>query len=118
MNPASKVSYHVVIARDGRRTVFCDDTERAWHAGKSTWKGRGDLNSWSLGVSWEGDTYVTPLGDTAMESAIQYLAPRMKRWGIPLNMVLTHQDVSPFRKNDISPADAVRFKSRLKSALN
>jgi N-acetyl-anhydromuramyl-L-alanine amidase AmpD len=33
-SPASKVSYHVLIARDGRRTVFCQDTERAWHAGK------------------------------------------------------------------------------------
>lgn len=118
MNPASKVSYHVVIARDGRRTVFCNDTERAWHAGKSSWKGRGDLNSWSLGVSWEGDTYITPLGDAAMESAIQYLAPRMKKWGIPLNMVLTHQQVSPNRKTDISAADAARFKSRLKAALN
>jgi hypothetical protein len=35
-NPASKVSYHVLIARDGRRTVFCQDTERAWHAGRAT----------------------------------------------------------------------------------
>jgi N-acetyl-anhydromuramyl-L-alanine amidase AmpD len=117
-NPASKVSYHVLIARDGRRTVFGKDTDRCWHAGRSSWLGRPDLNSWSLGVSWEGNTYDRPLEDAAMDSAIEYLVPRLKKWNIPLHMVVTHQQVSPTRKTDISPADAARFKSRLKAALN
>ena len=117
-NPVSKVSYHVLIARDGRRTVFANDTDRAWHAGVSSWNGRNDLNSWSLGVSWEGNTYDRPLEDAAMDSAIEYIAPRMKKWNIPLNLVVTHQQVSPNRKTDISAADAARFKSRLKAALN
>ena len=117
-NPASKVSYHVLIARDGRRTVFCNDTERAWHAGKSNWQGRPDLNSWSLGVAWEGNTYELPLGEDAMASAIEYLVPRMRKWGIPMNMVVTHQQVAPTRKTDISPADAELFRSKLKAALN
>ena len=117
-SPVSKVSYHVLIARDGRRTVFCNDTERAWHAGKSNWMGRPDLNSWSLGVAWEGNTYDYPLGDDAMASAIEYLAPRMRKWGIPMSMVVTHQQVSPSRKTDISPGDADRFRTKLKAALN
>jgi N-acetyl-anhydromuramyl-L-alanine amidase AmpD len=116
-DPVSKVSYHVLIARDGRRTVFCNDTDRAWHAGVSSWQGRRDCNSWSLGVSWEGNTYTTPLGEDAMASAIEYIVPRMKKWHIPLDMILTHQQVAPKRKNDISPGDAARFKSRLKEAL-
>jgi N-acetyl-anhydromuramyl-L-alanine amidase AmpD len=116
-NPASKVSYHVLIARDGRRTVFCNDTERAWHAGRSNWMGRPDLNSWSLGLAWEGNTYDYPLGDDAMASAIEYLVPRMRKWGIDMNMVVTHQQVSPTRKTDISPGDAARFKTRLKASL-
>lgn len=116
-DPVSRVSYHVLIARDGRRTVFANDTDRAWHAGVSSWQGRKDLNSWSLGVSWEGNTYENPLGEDAMASAIEYLVPRMKKWGISMNMVLTHQQVAPTRKTDISPGDAARFKSRLKSAL-
>jgi AmpD protein len=117
-NPASKVSYHVLIARDGRRTVFANDTERCWHAGRSNWMGRPDLNSWSLGLAWEGNTYDYPLGDDAMASAIEYLAPRMRKWGIDMNMVVTHQQVSPSRKTDISPGDAARFRSKLKAALN
>ena len=117
-NPASKVSYHVLIARDGRRTVFCNDTERAWHAGKSNWMGRPDLNSWSLGLAWEGNTYDDPLGDDAMASAIEYLVPRMKKWAIDMNLVVTHQEVNPSRKTDITPGDAARFRSKLKAALN
>ena len=53
-----------------------------------------------------------------MASAIEYLVPRMKKWDIPLNMVVTHQQVSPSRKTDISPGDAARFRSKLKAALN
>ena len=117
-SPASKVSYHVLIARDGRRTVFANDTERCWHAGKSNWFGRQDLNSWSLGLAWEGNTYDYPLGDDAMASAIEWLAPRMRKWGIPMSMVVTHQQVAPTRKTDISPADAGLFRSKLKAALN
>ena len=117
-NPASNVSYHVLIARDGRRTVFANDTERCWHAGKSNWMGRPDLNSWSLGLAWEGNTYDYPLGDDAMASAIEYLAPRMRKWGIDMNMVVTHQQVSPSRKTDISPGDATRFKTRLRASLS
>ena len=117
-SPASKVSYHVLIARDGRRTVFANDTERCWHAGKSNWFGRQDLNSWSLGLAWEGNTYDYPLGDDAMASAIEWLAPRMRKWGIPMSMVVTHQQVAPTRKTDISPADAELFRSKLKAALN
>jgi N-acetylmuramoyl-L-alanine amidase len=117
-NPVSKVSYHVLISRDGRRTVFANDTDRCWHAGRSSWQGRPDLNSWSLGVAWEGNTYEDPLGEAAMNSALEYLVPRMKKWGVPLNMVVTHQQVSPTRKTDISPGDAARFKSRLKASLS
>ena len=37
-DPVSRVSYHVLIARDGRRTVFGNDTDRCWHAGASSWQ--------------------------------------------------------------------------------
>jgi N-acetyl-anhydromuramyl-L-alanine amidase AmpD len=118
MNPESKVSYHVIIARNGNRTVLADDTARCWHAGLSSWQGVPDCNSYSLGVAWDGDTYSDPLGEDAMDSAIQYIVPRMKKWHIPMSRIVTHQQIAPNRKNDISPADAARFKSRLKAALN
>ena len=117
MNPNSQVSYHVIISRDGRRTVLADDTARTWHAGKSDWLGRPDLNSWSLGVAWEGDTHTTPLGEDAIQSGLEYLVPRMKKWNIPLTRVLTHAEVAPGRKNDVSTAAAETFEARLWMAL-
>lgn len=116
-NPASKVSYHCLIARDGRRAIFGKDTDRLWHAGVSKWKGRKDLNSWSIGVSWEGDTYTYPLGEDAIESALDYIVPRMKRWGIPVNKVLDHRMVSGPRKNDIAPKQYEVFIERLLQRL-
>jgi N-acetylmuramoyl-L-alanine amidase len=117
MSPKSKVSYHCLIARDGRRTVFADDTARCWHAGKSSWNKRADANSWAIGMSWDGNTYEKPLGDLAIASGIEYLVPRMRKWGIPIEMVLTHEQVSPGRKTDISAADAKKFIAKLKDAL-
>jgi N-acetyl-anhydromuramyl-L-alanine amidase AmpD len=54
-----------------------------------------------------------------MASAIEYLVPRMRKWGIPMSMVVTHQQVAPTRKTDISPRRCgARFRSKLKAALN
>jgi len=118
MNPESNVSYHAIIARNGNRTVLADDTARCWHAGVSSWQGVPDCNSYSIGVAWDGNTYDDPLDETAMDSAIQYIIPRMKRWHIPVSRIVTHQQIAPSRKNDISPADAIRFRSKLEQALN
>ena len=81
------------------------------------WAGRTSIAG-PLGLAWECNTYDYPLGEDAMASAIEYLVPRMKTWGIDLNMVVTHQQVAPTRKTDISPGDAARFRSKLKAALN
>jgi hypothetical protein len=110
-------SYHVIIARDGRRTVTNMDDNRAYHAGPSSLNGRSNLNSWSLGIAWEGDTYKTPLSDSAMDSAIEFIIPRLKRWNISLNNVVDHRIVSPGRKTDIAVQEYNKFMSRLKSKL-
>jgi N-acetylmuramoyl-L-alanine amidase len=116
-NPASKVSYHCLIARDGRRTFFGKDTDRMWHAGVSSYKGRKDANSWSIGVSFEGDSYKEPLSEEMIESAIEYIVPRMKEWGIGLDMVLDHRIVSSPRKNDLNPEEYRKFITRLKKVV-
>ncbi len=43
-------SAHLVIERDGSTLQCVPFSEIAWHAGKSTWKGRNDLNRLSLGI--------------------------------------------------------------------
>ncbi|HYR09992.1 MAG TPA: N-acetylmuramoyl-L-alanine amidase [Longimicrobium sp.] len=53
-NPESKVSAHIVIARDGTITQCVPFNRRANHAGRSTWKGVTGLNSHSIGIELDG----------------------------------------------------------------
>ena len=103
LNPKSRVSYHCIIARNGKRTVMALPTQRTWHAGVSSWQGRRDVNSWSIGIAWEGDTYATPLTEDAVASAVEYLLPLVDEFDIDPRDILRHADVAPKRKNDCSP---------------
>ena len=117
MDPISKVSYHAIVAKDGRRTVLADPDERTWHAGVSSWRGKRDLNSWSVGAAFEGDTNKRELGEAEMASMAEYLLPLMKRYGLTLADVTDHRTVSPGRKDDLAAAELARFKSYLSKLL-
>jgi N-acetyl-anhydromuramyl-L-alanine amidase AmpD len=104
MDPVSKVSYHCIIARNGKRTVLALPSQRTWHAGVSSWQGRKDANSFAIGLAWEGDTYQIPLGEDAILSAVEYLLPLLDEYHIPLSNIIRHADVAPGRKDDCSPA--------------
>lgn len=112
-NPQSRVSYHCLVAPDGRRTVFAVPEQRTWHAGRSEWRGKRDLNSWSVGAAFAGDTYKQPLTDAAMASMAEYLEPLMRRYRLTLADVTDHRTVSPKRKDDLNPVELARFKAHL-----
>jgi N-acetylmuramoyl-L-alanine amidase len=107
------VSYHAIAAKDGRRTLLADPDERCWHAGVSSWRGRRDLNSWSIGTAFEGDTYKRRLGEDEMASMAEYLEPLMRRYRLTLDDVTDHRTVSPGRKDDLNPVELARFKEYL-----
>ncbi len=62
---ALRVSSHLVVLRDGSVTQYVKFTERAWHAGKSIYRGREACNDFSVGVELEGT-------DTLPYEAAQY----------------------------------------------
>ena len=113
MDPISKVSYHAIVAKDGRRTVLADPDERTWHAGVSSWRGKKDLNSYAIGAAFEGDTNKRELGEAEMASMAEYLVPLMKRYGLTLADVTDHRTVSPGRKDDLAAGELARFKDYL-----
>jgi N-acetylmuramoyl-L-alanine amidase len=117
MDPASRVSYHAIIGKDGRRTVLADPDERTWHAGKSEWRGRRDLNSWSIGAAFEGDTNKRELGEDELASMAEYLVPLMRRYGLTVADVTDHRTVSPGRKDDLKASELARFKAYLSKVL-
>jgi N-acetylmuramoyl-L-alanine amidase len=112
-NPKSRVSYHVLVAQDGRRTVFANPEQRTWHAGKSEWRGKRDLNSWSVGASFAGDTNKEPLTLDAMASMAEYLEPIMREYRLTVADVTDHRTVSPGRKDDLAWRELERFKAYL-----
>jgi AmpD protein len=61
------VSSHLCIARDGAVTQYVSFNERAWHAGRSSYAGRGACNDFSIGIELEG-------ADTVAYEAAQYRA--------------------------------------------
>lgn len=117
MDPASRVSYHAIVAKDGKRTVLADPDERTWHAGVSSWRGKRDLNSWAIGAAFEGDTNTRQLGEPEMASMAEYLLPLMKRYGLTLADVTDHRTVSPGRKDDLAAKQLARFKDYLSKLL-
>lgn len=48
--PSAKASAHIVVERDGEITQCVPFNKKAWHAGVSTWRGRPNCNSYSIGI--------------------------------------------------------------------
>jgi len=95
-----QVSSHFYVRRGGElwQFVACDD--RAWHAGPSSWRGRGDCNDDSIGIELEG------LEGGAFEAAqyetlVQLAAAIAQRW--PIAHIAGHEHIAPGRKNDPGP---------------
>jgi N-acetylmuramoyl-L-alanine amidase len=49
-NPQAKASPHLVIGKTGEIVQLVPFNVKAWHAGKSSWKGRKGLNNFSIGI--------------------------------------------------------------------
>ena len=119
LNPASKVSAHLHIRRDGTATRLVPDRLRAWHAGKSEYLGFSDVNDISLG--WEfanrndgKEKYTEAQYRTASLLAVHYI-----RQGMPLAAFVSHESVArPVgRKNDPKGWDWKRFLSDVNALL-
>lgn len=96
-----KVSAHFFIRRDGSLIQFVPCERRAWHAGVSSWQGRGCCNDFSIGVELEGT-------DTRPYTMRQYarlarLATTL-RARYPIADLAGHSDIAPGRKTDPGPA--------------
>lgn len=95
------ISIHYVVGRNGEITQLVDENDRAWHAGKSEWKGTKDLNNHSIGIEIlsDGKTFTDK-----QREATQWLCQNIiKRNNIPIDNVLTHANIAPGRKWDVGP---------------
>jgi N-acetylmuramoyl-L-alanine amidase len=102
-DPASEVSAHYMIDEDGTVIRLVSEDKRAWHAGRSSWRGVTDINSASVGIELVNPGHewgYHPFPDAQMDALLPLLADVIDRHDIPRANVVGHSDIAPARKQD------------------
>jgi len=102
-DPEAKVSAHYVVEEDGSVLRLVPEDKRAWHAGRSHWRGLTDVNSASVGIEIVNpghDHGYRPFRAEQIESVVQLVADIKARHGIGRGDVVAHSDIAPRRKRD------------------
>lgn len=92
-----KVSSHFLIRRDGEVLQFVDAEARAWHAGESWWRGRGQCNDDSIGIELEGleGNPFEPIQYAQLACLCEAIRQRY-----PIRHIAGHEHIAPGRKRD------------------
>lgn len=95
-----EVSAHFYVRRTGDIVQFVSCDDRAWHAGTSQYRGRGNCNDDSIGIELEGlegDRF-----DIAQYHALATLLPAIVQ-RYPIAHIAGHEHIAPGRKADPGP---------------
>jgi N-acetylmuramoyl-L-alanine amidase len=102
-DPESRVSAHYMVEEDGRVFALVPEERRAWHAGKSFWKGDQDVNGCSIGIEIVNPGHelgYRPFADAQIAAVIALTTDIRTRWLVPDDRIIGHADVAPARKED------------------
>lgn len=106
-----RVSSHFLIRRDGELIQFVPCSQRAWHAGQSTWNERQRCNDFSIGIELEGSDF-----EAFTDAQYQQLGKltQLLQQHYPLQDIQGHSDIAPGRKTDPGPYfDWPRYRAAL-----
>lgn len=109
MNPKSETSAHIVIEEDGTRTVYASPDQVTFHAGRSSWDGRDNVNDFGVGVEFQGDTNVKPLTSAQVKSFVEYFDQLARKYNLSTKDIITHAMIAPGRKPDITESQYKRI---------
>jgi LysM repeat protein len=102
-NPSAQVSAHYTIGKDGQIVQHVQDMHRAWHAGRSVWKGREGVNDYAIGIELvnlnDGNDPYPEAQHQATVALCSYLADK---YNISPDDIMGHLDIAlpPGRKSD------------------
>jgi len=119
-SPAAEVSAHYMIDEDGTVTQLVEEDKRAWHAGRSFWRGITDVNSASVGIELVNPGHefgYRPFPEAQIDALLPLLADIVKRHKVPRANVVGHSDVAPARKADPGELFPWERLARLRLAL-
>jgi N-acetyl-anhydromuramyl-L-alanine amidase AmpD len=114
-SPATKVSAHFVVDKDGMVVQMVPVSRRAWHAGRSSLRGVAHVNDFSVGIEMinRGDGR-DPYPEAQIAAAAEIVRLLRRRFSIPLSRIVTHAQVArpSGRKVDPLGFDMVAFRRR------
>ena len=119
-DPEAKVSCHYLVAEDGQVVRMVDEDKRAWHAGKSHWRGVTDINSASIGIEIVNPGHefgYRPFPDEQIDAVIRLVHDIKDRLEITRGNVVGHSDIAPSRKQDPGELFPWSRLARLRLAL-
>ena len=100
-NPASGVSSHYVVAKDGDVWQMVEEDKLAHHAGASEFQDRHNFNSFSIGIEIvnlnDGND---PYPALQVESTIRLVGYLVEKWKISREWIVLHADISTAGKTD------------------
>ncbi len=102
-NPEARVSAHYVVSEDGMITHMVPEDKRAWHAGRSYWRGVVDINSASVGIEIVNPGHewgYRPFPDEQVDAVIRLVHGIKDRHQITRGNIVGHSDIAPARKED------------------
>ena len=114
-DPRSQASAHFVISKAGEVVQLASLDDRTWHAGVSTFRGRGMVNerTWGIEIENFGPTAAgwDPYTEEQLVAAVvltRDLVARMPNVvevrAAPQRFLVGHEHVAPTRKKDPGPA--------------
>lgn len=115
--PASKVSAHYLIDKDGTIYQLVQEKDIAWHAGESFWNGQAHVNAFSIGIELVNpNDGVYPYPEEQKQACAELVISICKEYGIPAKDVVGHCHVALGRKTDPAGWDWEEFYARLARA--
>lgn len=120
-NPKSRVSSHYLVSKQGDIACLVDESMMAWHAGTSFWRGRTDINRFSIGIEVENLTGMKgfvgqdPYPEVQVEALAWLVQNVCARRRIPLDRqhIVAHAEIAPRRKSDPAGFDMDGLVRRL-----
>jgi N-acetylmuramoyl-L-alanine amidase len=119
-DPEARVSCHYLVTKTGEVVRMVPEERRAWHAGRSYWRGISDVNDDSIGIELDNPGHTNgyePFPDAQIDALIPLLSDIVQRHRITRGNVVGHSDVAPARKRDPGELFPWSKLARLRLAL-
>jgi hypothetical protein len=118
--PSAQVSAHYTIGKDGEIVQHVQDMHRAWHAGRSVWKGRQSCNDYTIGIELVNlNDGVDPYPQAQHQANVALVSYLAHKYSVNPDDIMGHLDICipPGRKSDPRGYNLDRLRSDVAARL-